>query len=289
MSTKPILVGYDGSPSARTALAWAIDEATRTGRPLLLAYAFEWYGVTAPVNPGVSSWSDTVARQDATTMIQRATDEAAAAHPELAFDWTLLDGPSTVTLTEKSLAASLVVLGNRGHGGFTDLLVGSTSVTVSAHAHCPVVVVRGVQPAPDDPAPIIVGVDDSPGSLLALGYAFDQAAARDVRLHVLRAWTPPPPEWNAFAYNPETIVTTELAALEHMLLDWREKYPQVSVTTEVVLGSPGRVLAGASRDARLMVIGSRGRGGFQGLLLGSVSQQLLHHSHCPVAVIREMR
>lgn len=289
MTTRPILVGFDGSPHAQAALTWALDEAARTKAPVLLAYAFEWFAVAAPIAPEAANWPDAIARRDAEAMVHVAAAEAAECRPGVSVTGVLLDGPAAVALTEKSRQASLVVLGNRGHGAFTDLLIGSTSVTVSAHAHCPVVVVRGIQPGPErPPAHVVVGVDGSHCSLLALGYAFEQAADRDVDLHVIRTWTPPPPEYTPLTYDPVAITAAERAALDDLLRSWRDKYPDVQVTTEVVADSPSRVLANASRNAQLVVVGSRGRGGFRGLFLGSVSQQLLHQSHCPVAVIREI-
>lgn len=289
MTTRPIVVGYDGSPSARTALDWALDEATRTRRPLLLAYAFEWFAVAAAVAPEVANWPDRTARRDAEVLVQTAAVEAAEAHPGVSVTGVLLDGPASVALTERSRQAALLVLGNRGHGGFTDLLLGSTSVAVSAHAHCPVVVVREAMTDPADPrTDVVVGIDGSPCSLLALGYAFDRAVERDVRLRVIRAWTPPPPQYIPFDHDPAEITAAERSALDDLLVDWRQKYPQVEVVAEVVADAPSRALVNASRAADLVVVGSRGRGGFRGLLLGSVSQQVLHHSRCPVAVVREM-
>ncbi|RQX02263.1 universal stress protein [Micromonospora inaquosa] len=286
MTSRSIVVGYDGSASAAATVEWAITHATRTGTPLLLTYAFDWPIVPAALSPGPASWPDTTARHDAQTMIDDAVAEAARSHPGLIVTGTLLDGPPAVVLQEESRHASLVVLGSRGHGGFADLLVGSTSFAVSAHAHCPVVVVRGDEQRPG--AHLLAGVDGSPGSLLALQYALEQAADRGVPLHVIRAWTPPTPRWSPPNLDQRDITAAEKAALDELLAGWQEKYPDVEVTTEVVADNPSRVLAKASRYAQLVVVGSRGRGGFRGLLLGSVSQQLLHHSHCPVAVIREI-
>jgi nucleotide-binding universal stress UspA family protein len=286
MTTNPIVVGYDGSAGAAAAVDWAMPEADRTHTPVVLGYAFEWPIVPATISAGSTNWPDAVARQEAETMVQTAAKAAAEAHPGVAVTGTLLDGPAAVTLWEQSRHAALVVLGNRGHGGFADLLAGSTSVAVTTHAHCPVVVVRG-EDRPAD-APVLVGVDGSAGSLLALRYAFEQASDRRVPLRVIRTWTAPAARWSTPDFDPEDITASERAMLEALLFGWREKYPDVAVTTDVVADNASRALIEASRDARLVVVGSRGRGGFRGLLLGSVSQQLLYHSHCPVAVIREL-
>lgn len=289
MTTRPILVGYDGSASAQAAVAWALDEGARTKTPVLLAYAFEWLTVTAPIVPGPSSWPATTARRDAEAMIKAAAAEAAESHPGVAVSGTLLDGPAALALQEKSKQARLVVLGNRGHGGFMGLLVGSTAVAVSAHAHCPVVVVRsGEAGSQAGSTHVVVGVDGSPCSLLALGFAFDQAASRGVPLHVVRAWMPPASRWRPPHFDVERIAAAERKELDDLLAGWRDKHPDVEVTSEIVADNPGRVMVDATRNASLVVVGSRGRGGFRGLLLGSISQHLLHHSGCPVAVVREV-
>lgn len=281
---RPIVVGYDGSSSADAAVSWAVAEAVRTATPVVLAFAFEWPTGTGPLAPVPTSWPNAASRRDAETMLRVAAAEAAETHPDADISTVVLDGPAALRLREKSRDAALLVVGNRGHGGFADLLLGSTSVAVSAHAHCPVVVVRG---AAHPTAPVVVGVDGSEPSLAALRFAVEQAASRLVPLRVLRAWHPPAQRWQPPAFDPREIVAAERALLDDELTGWREKYPDVTMTAEAVGDNPGRVLVDASRTASLVVVGSRGRGGFTGLLLGSVSQQLLHHSHSPVAVIRD--
>lgn len=289
MDSRPILVGYDGSAGARAAARWAFDEGARTGQPVRLAYAFDWVNGAAWIPPAPAVWPDELARRDAQAVVDAAVTDAAPAHPGLEVTGVVLDGPAAVRLQEQSRHAAALVLGSRGHGGFGELLVGSTAVSLAAHAHCPVIVVRGRQPRPDQaPGPVVVGVDGSPGSELALGYAFERAADRGVPLRAVRTWMPPAHQWGPRDVDPAKITSAERSALDLALAPWREKYPDVPVTGEVAAGSAARLLVDASRDAQLAVVGSRGRGGFRGLLLGSVSQQLLHHSYCPVAVIREL-
>ncbi|HEX6970404.1 MAG TPA: universal stress protein [Micromonosporaceae bacterium] len=283
MNPGPILVGYDGSPHADAAIEWAFDEAARTGRPVELVHAFQW-----PITPAMVATPEyypyEAVREQAEKMVADATAKLAKAHPDVAVSGLMLDGPPAAVLEERSREAALVVLGNRGHGGFAQLLLGSTGVAVSAHAHCPVVIVRGEARVD---RPVVVGVDGSLESLLALRYAFEQAAGRKVPLRVLRAWNMSEPLWSSEDDEPRDVVEAEQEALDELLAMWRDEYPEVSVAAEVVFDRPSPLLVKASEDAQLMVVGSRGRGGFKGLLLGSVSQQLLHHSHCPVAVIRE--
>ncbi|MEV4389068.1 universal stress protein, partial [Micromonospora sp. NPDC049580] len=245
-----------------------------------LAYVFEWLTVASWVGPGVAPgvWPDDTARRQADDLVRKAAADAAAAHPGLTVTGEVYDGPPALVLQERSADAGLLVLGSRGHGGFGGLLAGSTAVAVAAHAHCPVVVVRdGTASGPE--APVAVGVDGSEPSLVALGFAVERAAQRRVPLRVLHAWTPGP---EAAAGTPD-----EQAAVEEALEPWRRTFPELDITLDLVAGSPAGTLIESSRSAQLVVVGSRGRGGLAGMLLGSVSQQLIQHAGCPVAVVRE--
>ncbi|MGC4846106.1 universal stress protein [Micromonospora sp. DT15] len=275
-----ILVGYDGSTDASMALNWAIDEARHSGQPVRLAYVFEWLTVASWVGPGVAPgvWPDDTARRQVDDLVRKAAADATAANPGLTITGEVYDGPPALVLQERSADAGMLVLGSRGHGGFGGLLAGSTAVSVAAHAHCPVVVVRdGADKALA--GPVAVGVDGSEPSLVALGFAAERAAQRQVPLRVLHAWTPGP--------NAEAGVPDERAAVEQALEPWRRTFAELTIAVDLVPTSPAAMLIEASRDAQLVVVGSRGRGGLAGMLLGSVSQQLIQHAHCPVAVVRE--
>ncbi|MEU1812964.1 universal stress protein [Micromonospora aurantiaca (nom. illeg.)] len=287
MSGEEILVGYDGSGDASVALNWALDEAGRSGRPVRLAYVFEWLTVTGWIGPGVAPgvWPDEAARQQVDELVRKAAADAAAERPGLTVHGEVFDGPPALVLQERSADAGMLVLGSRGHGGFGGLLAGSTAVSVAAHAHCPVVVVRDGQAATS--GPVVVGSDGSESALRALGFAVERAAQRDVPLRVLRAWEPPGDRWVPPDFDPEQVAASERAAAEAELAPWRESFPDVPVEIEAVPGSASALLVEASGSAQLVVVGSRGRGGLRGMLLGSVSQQLIQHSHCPVAVVRE--
>ncbi|WP_422749896.1 universal stress protein [Micromonospora sp. WMMD1219] len=287
MNDDEILVGYDGSSDAAVALNWALDEAGRSGRPVRLAYVFEWLTVTGWIGPGVAPgvWPDEAARQQVEELVRKAAADAAADRPGLTVHGEVFDGPPALVLQERSADAGMLVLGSRGHGGFGGLLAGSTAVSVTAHAHCPVVVVRDGQAATS--GPVVVGSDGSESALRALGFAVERAAQRDVPLRVLRAWEPPGDRWVPPDFDPEQVAASERAAAEAELAPWRESFPDVPVEIEAVPGSASALLVEASRSAQLVVVGSRGRGGLRGMLLGSVSQQLIQHSHCPVAVVRE--
>ncbi|MEU7610981.1 universal stress protein [Micromonospora sp. NPDC049204] len=280
MRDAEILVGYDGSTDATVALRWALEEARHTGQPVRLAYVFEWLTVAGWVGPGVTPgvWPDETARRQVEDLVGKAAADATATHPGLTITGDVYDGPPALVLQERSAEAGMLVLGSRGHGGFGGLLAGSTAVSVAAHAHCPVVVVRdGTGGQPD--GPVAVGVDGSGPSLVALGFAAERAARRQMPLRVLHAWTPGPA---AAAGVPD-----ERAAVEQALEPWRRTFPQLSVTVDLISGSPAAMLIEASRSAQSVVVGSRGRGGLAGMLLGSVSQQVIQHATCPVAVVRE--
>ncbi|SBT38783.1 universal stress protein [Micromonospora narathiwatensis] len=284
MSGDQILVGYDGSTDAKVALNWALDEAGRSGRPVRLAYVFEWLTVAGWVGPGVAPgiWPDETARRQVEELVRSAAANAAADRPGLTVHGEVFDGPPALVLQERSTEAGMLVLGSRGHGGFGGLLAGSTAVSVAAHAHCPVVVVRDGRPATS--GPVVVGVDGSESSLLALGFAVERAAQRDVPLWVLRVWGPSGERQVPPGADPGD---TERAAVDQDLAQWRKSFPDVPIEVRVTQGNPAALLVEASREAQLVVVGSRGRGGLRGMLLGSVSQQLINHSHCPVAVVRE--
>ncbi|MCG5468019.1 universal stress protein [Micromonospora sp. LAH09] len=284
MRDAEILVGYDGSTDASVALDWALEEARHSGQPVRLAYVFEWLTVASWVGPGVAPgvWPDDAARRQVEELVRKAAADAATANPSLRVTGEVYDGPPALVLQERSAEAGMLVLGSRGHGGFGGLLAGSTAISVAAHAHCPVVVVRdGAGSAPTDASTgrVAVGVDGSGPSLVALGFAAERAAQRHMPLRVLHAWTPGP---GAAAGAPD-----ERAAVEQALEPWRRTYPDLAVAVDLVPTSPAAMLIEASRDARLVVVGSRGRGGLAGMLLGSVSQQLIQHANCPVAVVRE--
>ena len=285
MIANRIVVGYDGSESARAAIGWALDEGARTGADVHLVYAFEWpVYAAAPTVAGVGPWPDSHARAEAATMLDAAVAAAADSHPQVTVTHEALLGAPVPVLEDRSRNARLTVLGNRGQGGFAELLLGSVAVAVSAHAHCPVVVVRADGTPRQPNAPVVVGVDSSECAQRALAWAFEAASIRRVGLHVVRGVALPGPPWSA----PPVGRTDELTELRELIAAWQDKYPDVVATPEVVADAPAGVMVRASRHAQLVVVGSRGRGGVRGLLLGSVSQQLLHHAHCPVAVVREM-
>ena len=226
--------------------------------------------------------------------VRRAVALAKQTAPGLPVETELVLGTAAPVLRKLSEQACLIVVGSRGLGGFTGLIAGSVAVALAAHAHCPVVVVRGKEPDPD--APIVVGVDGSEASEAAVALAFDEAAVRRCGLVAVHSWSD-----IAFPYIPEPgwpvpidwgpVIARENELLSERLAGWQEKYPDVAVEQIVAQDRPARALLDAARDrdARLIVVGSRGRGGFTGLALGSVSQAMIHHATCPVLIARHER
>jgi nucleotide-binding universal stress UspA family protein len=285
MTVKKIIVGYDSSPHARAAAAWALDEAARTGALVEFFYAYEWpsWAPAISTGPAPAVWPDGETERAVKGALNEAVIDARHSHPEVRTDVSIVNAGAAVTLIERSAEASLVVVGSRGHSAVAGL--GSVSVAVSAHAHCPVIVVRGT---PAATAPVVVGLDDSPAARLALGFAFEQAAAREVTLRVIQAWSPLVGVWSTPPVLSEAVLTAQQRVLSELGKPWREKYPKVEVTYEIITEHPASALTLAGTGAQLLVVGTRGRGAVRGMLLGSVSQHLLHHCACTVAVIHEM-
>lgn len=287
MNTNPILVGYDGSLGAGAALNWALAEADRRSAPLRLVYVHEWATTVVPV-PAGHGWPDPQVRREAVAVIDEAVTRARTAQPAVPTTGTVIDGPVTATLRKLSEQAGLLVLGNRGLGGFTGLLIGSVAVQVAAHGAAPVLIVRGEE---GSQGPVVVGVDGSLQSNRALGFAMEEAALRGAELVAVHAWRYPvstgPGDMLPLVYDRQEQAAEESLLLAEAVAGWSERYPDVPVRRRVVRDWPAPALVAESRAAQLLVVGARGRGGFTGLLLGSVSQAVLHHSSCPVAVVRQ--
>ncbi|GAA3276796.1 universal stress protein [Dactylosporangium vinaceum] len=272
-----IVVGYDGSYEARQAVHWAAAEAERTGAPLQIvnAYQITWPGAYYPAVAEQLEAAQEVSEQ----RVGEIADRIRGLHSGLEVTGLSVDTPAAATLLDLGDAgAKLLVVGNRGAGGLTNLVMGSIGQQVATHSRVPVAVVRGRCAVTE--GPVVVGVDGSASSADALGLAFTAARARGVELLAVRAYVTP-------AYSP--LPRAEVEAVERTVLDaglapWREQYPDVKVEALVAGGSAAKVLTGLSHTAQLVVVGSRGHGGFAGLLLGSVGLQLMHHAECPVLI-----
>ena len=286
MRTKEILVGTDGTTTSRAAVRWAAREAHRRRRPLRIAHAFDWRSEAARYDVGAENVD--VARLLADAVVAAALDEARMAAPTVAVEADTLIGDPAPRLLSAAAGAELLVVGNRGRGGFASLLLGSVSQRVATHAPCPVAVVRGRGDAAE--GPVAVGVDGSPAADHVLATAFEAAAGRDARLHVIRTYLPPSVVWAGAVPAVDLDTPQEDAAERERLRDlldpWRHKYPQVTVEVLVSHDSPAAVLTHLSHNAQLVVVGSRGHGTVAGVLLGSVAQDVIAHSKVPVVLVK---
>lgn len=294
----PIVVGIDGSPSATGAAVWAAGEAAVRHTSVHLVYAYEW---AADEGPGRVALRANTRYRDvfllyAQDCMRETTARVREAVPGVELTSELVVGRPVQVLTEQSARASMLVLGTRGLGGVGGLLLGSVAVGLVSHAKCPVVVVRGDEREPGEDgaaatanadAPVVVGIDGSPMSEAALGYAYEEASAHGAPLVAVHAWHLSTEDSRLVPYiDLDMVAEEEERLLAEQTAGWAEKYPDVALRRVVVRGRPGHVLRDHSAGARLLVVGARGRGGVTGLLLGSTSQALIHRADCPVAVVR---
>ena len=291
MSPRPvprgtIVVGVDGSSTSDLALDWAVEEATRRTLPLHIIHAFS-YGY--PMTDAGIGYAINGLRQLADQVRKDAVARARHAGPDLVITWSEPACRPAPALVEASQTADTVVLGARGMSAARGVFMGSVTVQVAAHAACPVVVIHDTAAKTGAEAPVVVGVDGSDVSSSAIAYAFEQASSRGVGLTVVHAWWLDniddvaaaaiwTVDWQTFAAEEQSLVAESLAG-------WQEKYPDVPVRRHSVRGLPVEALVRQSQSACLVVVGTRGRGGFGGLLLGSVSQGVMHRAQCPVAIV----
>ncbi|MGW0158953.1 universal stress protein [Mycobacterium sp. NPDC003323] len=282
-----ILVAVDGSPGSDAAIAWAAREALLRATPVTLLH------VSAPV---ITTWASASGESDlaelqedsSRTVLERAKqtfDAAVGGAHEAGVRVESRPSPVVGTLAEASRQATLLVVGNRGTGGHNRLPLGSVAAGLLHHARCPVVVVHPAD-AIDDTAPIVLGVDGSPASDAATQVAFEEAALRGADLVAVHAWSDAgilpmyTMDWSIYEEQARAALAERLAA-------WQERFPDVRVEARLVRDRPGHWLAEESRRAQLVVVGSRGRGGFAGLVLGSVASTVAQLSHAPVIVVRK--
>lgn len=286
---RPVLVGIDGSTSALAAVRWAAGEAVRRNVPLRVVTAFAWQAGRTIDRFGIGEDPHEVMLGAARSQLADAAALAAEVEPSAQVEPHLVEGFPIPVLRAESQGAQLLVLGDRGYGAISGLLLGSVAAAMAPHAGCPVVLVRTEEgvPVEDRSRPVVVGLDGSPLSDAALAFAYEQASVRGVPLIAVHTWRDlivdpkiaPVLDWDAMEAEAKV-------ALAERLAGWAEKYPDVRVHRMVTRDRPAHALVAESRRAQLVVVGSRGRGGATGLVLGSVSHAVLHRSHCSVAVVR---
>jgi nucleotide-binding universal stress UspA family protein len=228
--------------------------------------------------------SDPTLRLGPELVVGAALDAVRAAHPELRVSGAIGTGSPQRGLVAVADEAAMIVVGARGIGGFAGLLMGSVSGQVAEHAACPVAVVRPVAGSAVD---VVVGIDGSPESARALELglaAVRRTGGTLVALHAYRY----APVAAAYAPNPGVDEFSARRLAEETLaqaLDGVEaRNPDVKIERRIAHGSSAAVLVAAADGAAALVVGARGLGGFTGLIVGSVSQQVLRHALCPVLV-----
>jgi len=272
-----IVVGVDGSEQAKTALVWAAAEAKRRGTLLQVVCAYK--------RPPLSDGS----RDDYTEAAQKVVDGAlvvlSSISPEVVTKGEVREQSAAPALLEASDGAELLVVGSRGHGGFSGLLLGSVSQKCVHHGRCPVAVVRPTS-AGRGAGPIVVGVDGSANADEAVRFAAREAVLRHRVLRIVHAWQFPP--IGGYVAGP----VAGYAELAEEYVDKgaelaRSVAPELEIETVTSMYSAAEGLLHASQGAELLVVGARGHGGFSGLLVGSVSQECASHAACPVVVVRQ--
>jgi nucleotide-binding universal stress UspA family protein len=284
----PTLVGVDGSAGSDDAVRWAAVDAVLRNSPLHLVYAVAEPVIYGPAL-GLTQFDHDIFRQDGYTAVAAATKiatEAAAPLGSLDISTFVVVAPPIPVLGERSEDARMLVVGTRGLDAFRRGLLGSVSTALARHGHCPIAVI----PETDDDSPdrsdgpIVLGVDGSACSTLAIEIAFDEASRRKADLVAVHAWTDYGRYFSQAQIQEEG---TELLSLS--LAGYGEEFPDVHVRRVVVGDRPAKQLLEASENAQMVIVGSHGRGGFAGMTLGSTSQAVLHGAECPVVIARPQR
>ncbi|MBJ8347057.1 universal stress protein [Antrihabitans sp. YC2-6] len=285
---RPIVAALDGSAVASDAARWAASLADRLDAPLHLVAALPSPNfVMTEVSIVSRNELNSAIRKTAEETIESARLEIRHEFPKVEISAEIVPGPPASALIEVGNQARMLVLGSTGRGMLGSMLIGSTTMRVAGRTACPVVVWRGDVSVLDD-RPVVVGVDGSAAGSVAVESAFEFAARAGTPLVAVHAWStrhnagdvtiPLLVDWDA-------VETTERSLLQANIAPWKEKYPDVTV--DEVLDArhhAAELMLGKADGAQLLVVGSRGRGALAGAVFGSTSQNLLHHSTCPVMI-----
>jgi nucleotide-binding universal stress UspA family protein len=288
-STQPIIVGIDGSPVSKVAVDWAARTAALRGVPLKLVHVLNPPVVMAfpevPMPAGYLHWQEEEGRKLLAAAALAVTD--LLGNPSIDVTTEMVSGSSVPALVEESGGAQLIVVGCRGRSALARGLLGSVSTGLVHHSRCPVAIIHDEDPLIPHPsmAPVVVGVDGSPASERAVEIAFQEASFRGVDLVAVHAWSDtgvfefPGVDWSVLQSGAEETLSERLAG-------WGERYPDVLVRRVVVADRPAHQLLEQAQSAQLLVVGSHGRGGFAGMVLGSVSNAVVNAARMPVIVAR---
>lgn len=285
-----IVVGFDGSPPARSAALWAAEEAASRDCGLLLVHVVRGPLPELVFTPMSTPLPDAVSEQSVRSQAEHdladLTAECNRLSPGLDITTRIEYGHPTDVLDEIGNDAELMVVGSSGRSGLSRVLLGSTAADLAAHHERPVVVVREAKPANGR---VVVGVDGSEISVTAIDFAFEFASRRGRDLLAVHAWSDMPIEALAPAqnwdYNWNQVRAESEAVIARCLAGHQESHPDVRVERHVSFHGPAQALLDAADDAGLLVVGSHGRGALRRAVLGSVSHAVLYHAPCPVAVV----
>ncbi|MGW0117920.1 universal stress protein [Streptomyces sp. NPDC003327] len=277
-----VVVGVDGSASARTAAFWAAAEADRRGRPLCLVHAAG--------TDGRAYWTDAetlqAVREAGRDLLTETAHAVRERYPELAVTKVLSRRDPVSGIQETAGERGTIVVGNRGLGGFSALLLGSVGLGVAARADVSVIVVRGENERPQTGSVTAAVLDASDLDVLLLAAA--EADAHKAALHIVSVW-------NVLTHvGRVTTMLDDLDAIARQrvhdvkaLADTvRDVYPGLFVAHHVETGTstPG-ILIDASARTDLLVLGRGRRSPVLGRSLGRVAHALIHHAHCPVQIV----
>ncbi|MGW2248723.1 universal stress protein [Kitasatospora sp. NPDC001660] len=273
---RPVIVGVDRSEASRWAVRWAADEAGWRGLPLHLLHAQDWPTGEPAQDP--SRWVIGL-RAAGDALLDTARLLAGEQHPGLEITTRLTEGRPVRVLREAADEAAQLVLGiRRLTEARSALPIGSKGASLVGHLRCPITLVPEPPEGLSGPGAVVVGVDGSESSRAAVAFAFEEAAIAGVDIQAVEVRRP------AGADRPDPIEES-LMDLSASLAGWEEKYPDVRVRREVLTGSPAPMLAAVATRARCLVIGSRGLGGFRGLLFGSTGRALVHRCTVPLVIV----
>ena len=288
-----IVCAVDGSDASKTAAKWAANTAVKRGIPLRLvsSYSMPQFLYAEGMVPPQELYEDLEA--ETLEKIEEAKKVAVDFVPDVDVSHQIEEGSPIDMLLDLSEQCTMIVMGSRGLGGLSGMVMGSVSAAVVSHASCPVVVVREDNHVTEETkyGPVVVGVDGSGVSQKAIENAFKEADARGAELIAVHTWMDMQVQaslagLSAAQQQWQVVEEEQNALLGHRLAGWSERFPDVKVTKVVTRDRPVRALADASEGAQLLVVGSHGRGGFKGMLLGSTSRALLQSAPCPMMVVR---
>lgn len=267
----PVIVGFDGSAAAEAAVRYAAGQAARRGTELRIVHAFNWFVLPVAVYPPPADF-DRGPRDALLDLLDGTANDVRATQPQLTVSTRLVDGSPSAVLIDASQEAQLLVVGHRGTGGFAELLAGSTATQLAGHANCPVTVVRDTEFV--DGGPLVVGMDGSPQALAAADVAFAEAHRRDVELVIVSH-----SEGRRSAEPDAVTAQLDQLAQQHRDVKYRRETSDAATPATALIDIADRLGAG------MIIVGSRGHGGFRGLITGSTSRALVDHAVRPVTIV----